>query len=53
MPVLAVPGSVAPAPPPVTVEVPESWAACPGAGHGRDDGAPRSVLETVVVGGAR
>ena len=54
MPVLAVPGSVAPAPPPVTVEVPEGWVApCPGPGHGSDHCAPRSVLATVVVGGAR
>ena len=29
MPVLAVPGPVAPAPPPVTVEVPEGWEALP------------------------
>ncbi len=29
MPVLAVPGPVAPAPPPVTVEVPEAWEALP------------------------
>ena len=29
MPVLAVPGPVAPAPPPVTVEVPEAWQALP------------------------
>ena len=29
MPVLAVPGPLAPAPPPVTVEVPEAWEALP------------------------
>jgi hypothetical protein len=37
MPVLAVPAPVAPAPPPVTVEVPEAWEAPPPGGDLLDE----------------